>query len=38
MQAEAMNSLADNLNLPSNRAMGKQEQRRYNGGVHWVSG
>ena len=38
MQAEAMNSLADNLNLPSNRAMKKPEQRRYNGGVHWVSG
>ena len=38
MQAEAMNSLADNLNLPSNRMMGKPEQRRYNGGVHWVSG
>ena len=34
----AMNSLADNLNLPSNRMMGKPEQRRYNGGVHWVSG
>ena len=38
MQAEAMNSLADNLNLPSNRAMKKPEQRLYNGGVHWVSG
>ena len=38
MQAEAMNSLADNLTLPSNRMMGKPEQRRYNGGVHWVSG
>ena len=42
MQAEAMNfaagALADNLNLPSNRAMKKPEQRLYNGGVHWVSG
>ena len=38
MQAEAMSSLADNLNLPSNRAMKKPEQRLYNGGVHWVSG
>ena len=42
MQAEAMNlatgALADNLNLPSNRAMKKPEQRLYNGGVHRVSG
>ena len=42
MQAEAMNlatgALEQNLNLPSNRAMKKPEQRLYNGGVHWVSG
>ena len=37
MQAEATNTLEENANRPSNRAMGKQAQREFNGGVHWAS-
>ena len=36
MQAEATNTMEENANRPSNRAMGKQAQREFNGGVHWA--
>ena len=31
-----MNTMEENANRPSNRAMGKQAQREFNGGVHWA--
>ena len=36
MQAEATNTMEESANRPSNRAMGKQAQREFNGGVHWA--